>query len=78
MWSLMADAESPQTIFELIYTRFPDNAHMRIMYDNACNAHHYFLNREAEYSRDLQFYIDYFHFKGHKNCSLAYGTGADF
>jgi hypothetical protein len=31
LWSLMADAESPQTVFEMLYTRFPTTPHLRLM-----------------------------------------------
>ena len=75
-FSLTADAESPATVFELIYTRFPDDPALLIMYDNACNANHYFLNREPAFCNNMELYIDNFHFKGHKNCSRAYDTSA--
>jgi hypothetical protein len=75
MFALMADAESPGTIFELLYTMLPENAQARIMYDNACNAEHYFLNREPEFTKNLEFYVDEFHFAGHRQCCRAYNTG---
>lgn len=76
LFSLMADAESPATVFELVYTRFPDQPTLRIMYDNACNANHFFLNREPAFCKNIELYVDSFHFKGHKSCSHAYNTGA--
>lgn len=74
MWSLMADAESPQTVFELLYTRFPLQPRLRLMYDNGCNAHHYLLGREPEFFKDTEVYIDSFHSSGHKDCSPVYDT----
>jgi hypothetical protein len=75
MFALMAAAESPATLFELLYTRLPANATARIMYDNACNAEQYFLNREPKFARNLEFYVDNFHFQGHTHCCKAYDTG---
>jgi hypothetical protein len=75
MSSLMADAESPSTAFELLATRLPDDHHLRVIYDNACNSCHYFLNREPELCRLIEWYIDELHFKGHKACCIAYDTG---
>jgi hypothetical protein len=76
MWSLMADAESPQTVFEMLYTRFPQKPHVRLMYDNGCNAHHFLLGREPEFFSDTLQYIDNFHIVGHTYCSPAYDTSA--
>jgi hypothetical protein len=73
---MMPDPESPATIFELLHTRAPDDRLMRIIYDNACNAMHYVLNREAKLCERLEFYVDEFHFTGHKACCIAYDTGA--
>lgn len=75
MTSLMADAESPSTFFELLYTRLPAGHRLRAIYDNACNSLHYFLNREAEFCELIEWYIDELHFKGHKACCIAYDTG---
>lgn len=75
MWSLMADAESPKTLFELLYAWLPADVTARVMYDNACNALQYILNREPELGRRLEFYIDAMHFKGHKGCCESYNSG---
>ena len=76
MWSLMANAESPRTLFELLFTRLPEGTKPRITYDNACNTMQYMLNREPEFCRDCELYIDALHFRGHKGCCTAYDTGA--
>lgn len=75
MSSLMADAESPATPFELLYTRSLEDHRLRAIYDNGCNALHYFLNREPEVCQRIEWYIDELHFKGHKGCCIAYDTG---
>jgi hypothetical protein len=72
----MADAESPASLCELLYTRFPGDTPNRIAYDNACNAIHYMLNREPDFARNVDFYIDSLHFtKGHPKCCKSYDTG---
>lgn len=76
LWSLMADAESPATLFELLITRVPRGQFMRVIYDNACNAQHFFLNREAEMCKFFEFFVDELHWSGgHPHCSKAYNTG---
>jgi len=74
MWSLMADAESPRTLSEQLFTRLPEGAQPRIMYDNACNTLQYMLKREPEFCKDCELYIDAPHFKGHKGCCTACDT----
>jgi hypothetical protein len=36
MWWMMADAESPAPLFDLIYARLPEGHELRVIYDNAC------------------------------------------
>ena len=48
-----------------------------LVYDNACNLYHYFLARETEIARRFKFFVDRFHFKGHKNCSPYMSQGRD-
>ena len=59
----------------MLLTRFPELPKQIVM-DNACNLHSYILNREPEYFKDVQFYVDQAHFRGHKNCCPAYNTRA--
>ena len=72
----MADAESPNTIFEMIVARLPAGHRIRVIYDNACNAQHYFLNREAELGEHVEFFVDELHYSGgHRNCCKGFDTG---
>lgn len=68
---VMDDAESPRTLFEAIMTRWETAPHV-VVYDNACHAHAYFLNREPEYARDMVCLVDTLHYKGHTGCSQSY------
>ena len=74
LFSLMTNSESPRTIFELLYTHCPE-APSRFQFDNGCNVHRYALHREPSYFKHTQWLVDQLHFRGHKNCSLAYSTG---
>ena len=74
-WSLMADAESPATMFELLYLGFP-SIESNIIYDNGCHLLDYMLNRDPEWARDKRVYIDALHAKGHVACATSLDTGA--
>jgi hypothetical protein len=54
----MADAESPQTVFEMLYTR-PTTPHLRLMYDNGATRIT-ISSAEPEFFKDTQFFIDEF------------------
>jgi hypothetical protein len=71
--SVMSNCESPRTLFELLYTHF-QKPPARIIYDNACNAEQYVLNRECEYFKGVQWCVDHMHFAGHKHCAPDYDT----
>lgn len=62
-----------RTVFEVLLTRFPELPKQIVM-DNVCNLHSYIMNREPEHFKDVQFYIDEAHFRGHKHCCPAYNT----
>jgi hypothetical protein len=70
----MADAESPATLFELLYSRFPEDAKIRMSYYHACNASHYVLNREAVFVKNLDWYINALHYSGVTSSTLARKT----
>ena len=75
-WVLMPDAESPQTVFQFLYTKVPRGRTLRLSYDNGCNLVHYILNRAPELMRHTQVSIDALHYvKGH-TCAAIYNTGA--
>ena len=61
-FSIMKDAESPRTLFEVLYTRCPE-APQQLTYDNGCNTHQYFLNREPEFFANTTFLIDEAHYQ---------------
>jgi hypothetical protein len=77
-WSLMTRAESPRTLFELLYCYFPEpEVPMRVVYDNGCNLLAYALNRDPEWTKkSLHVYIDALHKKGHVKCADGLDTGA--
>jgi hypothetical protein len=70
----MADAESPASLFELLYCFFPAAA-KRIAYDNACNTLNYALNRDPIWAASQRFFVDAMHYKGHKACAGAFNIG---
>lgn len=74
LFVVMGDAESPRTIFEALYTRFP-SAPRRFCFDNGCNVHNYILNREPQHFKEMEVYIDETHWQGHKHCSVGYNFG---
>lgn len=74
LFVVMGDAESPRTLFEALYTRFPV-APQRFCFDNGCNVHNYILNREPRHFESMEVYVDETHWQGHNHCSVAYNTG---
>lgn len=72
---VMGDAESPRTIFDVLYTRWKTPPKVVCM-DNGCNLHDFMLNREPLHFRNVEMHIDEPHFRGHKRCCPAYNTGA--
>ena len=74
-WSLMPDAESPATLFELLYIFFPDVS-MRIAYDNGCNFLAYALNRDPAWAALLRVFIDGLHWRNHIACATGFSSGA--
>lgn len=74
MFGIMRDAESPRTVFDMMYTRLaqlPDYFQL----DNGCNFHSFILHRELEHFSAMRVLVDEPHFRGHKNCSDNYNTG---
>ena len=53
-YMLMLSGESPQMIFYLIMSRFPDNYNPHIKYDNSCKTKEYGLNREPRRFMEIQ------------------------
>ena len=73
-WTLMTDAESPSTPFEMLYLFFTPKRR-KVVYDNACHLLDYALNRAPEWSADLQPLVDQFHAAGHTSCARSLNTG---
>ena len=65
--AVMANAESPRCIFEILFSMF-EEAPAVIIYDNCCNLMHYCLNREAAFFERTTFMVDHMHFTEHKKC----------
>lgn len=74
-WALMADSESPNTLYELAALFLPQDEDARVSYDAGCHLHSFILNRDPELLKRLQVFIDALHFKGHTCCSANYSTG---
>jgi hypothetical protein len=76
-WALMASAESPATLFELLYLFFPRTA-MRLGYDNGCNWVSYGLNRDPTWMASLRAFVDDLHWPGHTDCAASFHAGERF
>lgn len=72
----MADAESPASLFELLYNFIPAEQAIRIVYDNGCNFLQYALNRDPVWAGQVRVFVDELHWKGHVNCASSFNTGA--
>lgn len=68
---LLRNHESPRTIFELLYTRWEVPPEL-LVYDNACNAFEYMLNREPDFVRNMKTASDGMHYNNHENCSEVF------
>lgn len=68
---MLRNAESPQALFEVLFTRWPEPPKV-VVYDNNCHAHAYFLNREPQWVERTLFVIDKTHFRGHTGCCKGY------
>lgn len=75
MWSLMPDAESPATLYELLRVFMPSDEAIRISYDNGCNFLSYALNRDHVWTASVRVFIDALHFQGHVACAESFNTG---
>ena len=71
-FSLMTSGESPQMIFDIVMSRFPQDYSPNIIYDNACKAKEYGLNRESRRFMGLQITCDKFHENNHTACGESF------
>lgn len=74
-FSVMDHAESVLVPFEFMYTgceTAPDSFQL----DNGCNLDQSIRNREPEFFKAMQLYIDEAHYRGHVTCSENYNTRA--
>jgi hypothetical protein len=69
----MLQAESPRFLFYLLlcYWKKPPKY---IIYDNACHAHEYCINREPDFFKDSIFCIDKFHYRNHTACTRSFDS----
>lgn len=74
MFSIMRDAESPRTPFDLLYTHM-ERAPQQFQLDNGCNLHSFALAREPSFFAGMRVLIDEPHYRGHSKCSANYNTG---
>ena len=64
-FEMMTGADSPRILSCMLMTRQFDQQNLEgIVYDNACNLHWYFLNREPKDCQNLRFIVDRCHFQG--------------
>lgn len=68
---MLRNHESPQTIFEVLFTRFKTPPKV-LVYDNGCNASEFILNREPNFFKEMRIVIDGLHFHNHVNCSKVF------
>jgi formylmethanofuran dehydrogenase subunit E-like metal-binding protein len=69
----MANAESPRTVFEVVYTMF-EEAPGDMVYDNMCTLHHYALNREPEFFKLTGARVDAMHYRDHTRCAPDFNS----
>jgi hypothetical protein len=77
MFAIMPDAESPRTIFDLLYTHLQQPPELFMM-DNGCNVHLFVKGREPQHFSSTRFLIDDFHYRDHTNCSQGYRSSTSF
>ena len=71
-FSLMTSGESPQIIFDIVMSRFPEDYSPNIIYDNACKTKEFGLNRETKRFMGLQITCDKFHENNHTACGESF------
>lgn len=70
-FNLLHEFESPRSVFEVLYTRFP-RAPRVIYYDNGCNLEVYASMRAPTFFSGTTFLVDKFHFFSHHHCSPVF------
>ena len=66
-FTLMLKGESPRNIFRILMTRKWQRNKLRgLIYDHACGAHRYFLNREPKDFKNFNFIVDGCHMQGQR------------
>lgn len=69
----MANAESPRTVFEVLYAMF-EEAPGEIIYDNMCTMQHYTLNREPVFFKLADGRVDALHYLEHTRCAPDFNS----
>jgi hypothetical protein len=73
-FSLMHDAESPRTAFELLLIG-SEKPPVLFLTDNGCNVYNFAWAREPAHFASMRVVIDEVHYRGHTNCSPNYDSG---
>jgi hypothetical protein len=74
---MMVDAESPATVFDILYLGMPQGIQQNVIYDNGCHLLDYMLGRDPQWARNKNVYIDALHFAGHTGCAHSFNTGTN-
>jgi hypothetical protein len=74
-FSVMRHAESPRTPFEVFFTRW-QKAPDVVVYDNACNAQQFVLNREPAFFAGTKWLVDGLHWPNHTRCPVSHSMKA--
>ena len=45
---------------------------LQVPYDNSCKLHKYILNRQLSHFQNTNFFVDWFHWRGHVGCPSGY------
>ena len=69
----MSYSESPRFLFSLLL-QYWERAPSLILYDNACHASEYCVNREPDFFKNSVFVIDKFHYRNHTACSRSFNS----
>ena len=71
-FQMMLTGETPEMVFDMIMSRFPDTYKPNIIYDNSCKLKEFGLNRELSHFMDIQITTNKFHEPNHTACSSAF------
>ncbi|KAI9189995.1 hypothetical protein H9P43_001428 [Blastocladiella emersonii ATCC 22665] len=70
-FQVLSNKESPRVVYQTLLTRF-EKMPQYVIYDNACNALEYCLNRNPAAFKDTIFAVDAFHMPNHSACAPSF------